>query len=237
MSASLPIYPPTPTPFRIFSIIFVKNLGKLIALAALQTSHGFDEQLLNLPAFFFSWIVFVRISTHGGWPNLDFSRAMVCPLTKGFVCRCGCRWKSCLLLDDLSINICGKSNLKTRDWRVKLCPLHPLRVKPLPACHHSHLRSWFFREWRKLPPDGALLAMHGRMPSDISETLFLTELSCIGCHGRWIPYTELDGQVLGDSHDRQIFKRHGHVHDSRGQSYVDQFPHKRLVIVLLDWLA
>ena len=42
---------------------------------------------------------------------------------------------------------------------------------------------------------------------------------------------------IGDSHDGQIFKRHGHIYDNRGQSWVGRFTRKRLTIVLVGWLA
>ena len=44
----------------------------------------------------------------------------------------------------------------------------------------------------------------------------------------------LDFSLIGDLHYRQIFNRHGHIYDNRGQLRVGQFTRKRLTIVLID---
>ena len=43
--------------------------------------------------------------------------------------------------------------------------------------------------------------------------------------------------LTGHSHDRQIFKRLGHLYHNRSQSWVGQFIRKHLTLLLVGWLA
>ena len=73
--------------------------------------------------------------------------------------------------------------------------------------------------------------------------------SCISLGSRLLTVINLEKQwitrityetylmIIGYSHDRKIFKRHGHFYDYRGKTWVRRFIRKRLTIVLVVWLA
>ena len=116
-------------------------------------------------------------------------------------------------------------------------PVLQKALELFPLCWRPDFRFFFFFFFfcTELTPSHSEEKIYqNRKPSFFSSfhrsrIVHSTRANILQCH--------FSAFLIGDSHDGQVFKQHGHVYDDRGQSWEGQFTRKRRTIVLIGWLA